>query len=212
MNEKAKSVIKNLYYTVAANFATLGISVLLNLFVPKLLGVTEYSYWQLYVFYSSYVGFFHLGWIDGIYLKIGGEEYEQLDKRNLGSQFWYLGIFECIVSSLVIIWALFFMPSGNKTIILLLTAVVSLITIAKTFILYIFQSTNRIKEYAQLSRSDRYIYVVLIGIYFLLGGRNFFWLIVMDIMSRLIMTIWGMYRIKDMLSLKLVSLKKYFQK
>ena len=30
MNEKAKSVVKNLYYTVAANFATLGISVLLN--------------------------------------------------------------------------------------------------------------------------------------------------------------------------------------
>ena len=69
MNTKAKSVIKNLYYTVAANFVTLLISVLLNLFVPKLLGVKEYSYWQLYVFYSSYVGFLHLGWVDGIYLK-----------------------------------------------------------------------------------------------------------------------------------------------
>ncbi|MBO0473568.1 hypothetical protein IGL98_002631 [Enterococcus sp. DIV0840] len=208
MNEKAKSVIKNLYYTVAANFATLVISILLNLFVPKLLGVREYGYWQLYVFYSSYVGFFHLGWIDGIYLKIGGEEYKDLDKRDLGSQFWYLAIFECIVSSLVIIWALFFMPPGNKMVIILLTAIVSLVTIAKTFILYIFQSTNRIKEYAQLSRSDRYLYIMLIGGYFLLGGRNFFWLIVMDILSRLIMTIWGMYRIRDMLSLKLVSLKK----
>ncbi|WP_086313929.1 hypothetical protein A5821_001478 [Enterococcus sp. 7F3_DIV0205] len=210
MNEKAKSVIKNLYYTVAANFATLGISILLNLFVPKLLGVTEYSYWQLYVFYSSYVGFLHLGWIDGIYLKIGGEEYDQLDKRNLGSQFWYLAIFECIVSSLVIIWSLFFMPSGNKSMILVLTAVVSLVTIAKTFILYIFQSTNRIKEYAQLSRNDRYLYVLLIGAYFLLGGRNFFWLIVMDIISKSIMTIWGMYRIKDMLNLKPISLRKVF--
>ncbi len=50
-------VFRNLYYTVGANFITLAISVLLNLFVPKLLGVREYSYWQLYVFYSSYVGF-----------------------------------------------------------------------------------------------------------------------------------------------------------
>ncbi|MFD2306494.1 lipopolysaccharide biosynthesis protein [Enterococcus termitis] len=207
MNEKAKSVIKNLYYTVAANFATLGISVLLNLFVPKLLGVREYSYWQLYVFYSSYVGFFHLGWIDGIYLKIGGEEYDQLDKRNLGSQFWYLAFFETIVSSVVILWAFFFLPPSNKTLILILTAVVSLITIAKTFILFIFQSTNRIKEYAQLSRTDRYLYVVFIGVYLLMGGRNFFWLISMDILSRLIMTIWGMYRIKDMLSVKLIRLK-----
>lgn len=210
VNEKAKSVIKNLYYTVAANFATLGISVLLNLFVPKLLGVTEYSYWQLYVFYSSYVGFFHLGWIDGIYLKIGGEEYEDLDKKNLGSQFWYLGIFECIISTIVITWAVFFMPPGNKTFILILTAIVSLVTIAKTFILYIFQSTNRFKEYAQLSRSDRYLYVAFIGVYFAFGGRDFFWLIIFDILSRLLMTLWGMYRIKDMLKLKLVSVRNIF--
>ena len=176
MNTKAKSVIKNLYYTVAANFATLGISILLNLFVPKLLGVTEYSYWQLYVFYSSYVGFLHFGWIDGIYLKIGGEEYNKLDKRSLGSQFWYLTIFE--------------------------------ITIVKTFILYIFQSTNRIKEYAQLSRNDRYLYVLFIAIYFALGGRDFYWLIIMDIASKLIVTLWGMSRIKDMLQVNMISLKE----
>src|SRR5699024_9858515 len=134
MNTKAKSVIKNLYYTVAANFATLGISILLNLFVPKLLGVTEYSYWQLYVFYSSYVGFLHFGWIDGIYLKIGGEEYNKLDKRSLGSQFWYLTIFEFFVSIAIVVWAYFFMPNSSQSLILILTAVVSVITIVKTFI------------------------------------------------------------------------------
>lgn len=207
MNNKAKSVIKNLYYTVAANFATLGISVLLNLFVPKLLGVTEYSYWQLYVFYSSYVGFLHFGWIDGIYLKIGGEEYDELDKKSLGSQFWYLMIFELILSGLVILGALLFMPPTNQTLILILTAIVSVITIIKTYVLYIFQSTNRIKEYAQLSRNDRYLYILFIGIYFATGGREFYWLIAMDILSKLIMTIWGISRIRDMVSKKLMPLK-----
>lgn len=207
VNNKAKSIIKNLYYTVAANFATLGISVLLNLFVPKLLGVTEYSYWQLYVFYSSYVGFLHFGWIDGIYLKIGGEEYDDLDKELLGSQFWYLMIFETILSLLVIFWAFFFMPQTNKSLILILTAVVSIITIMKTFILYIFQSTNRIKEYAQLSRNDRYLYVMFIGIYFFMDGRDFYWLIIMDILSKLILTLWGIFRIKDMISKKVQPLK-----
>ncbi|MBO1301323.1 hypothetical protein, partial [Enterococcus sp. DIV1271a] len=208
MNNKAKAVIKNLYYTVAANFATLGISVLLNLFVPKLLGITEYSYWQLYVFYSSYVGFLHLGWIDGIYLKTGGEEYNNIDKRSLGSQFWYLMMFEVFISSLAVVWAYFFMPREYQAIILMLTALVSVVTITKTFILYIFQSTNRIKEYAQLSRNDRYLYVIFIGIYFALGGRDFYWLIIMDILSKLIITIWGMTRIKDMLSVKVISLKE----
>lgn len=191
-------VFRNLYYTVGANFITLAISVLLNLFVPKLLGVREYSYWQLYVFYSSYVGFLHLGWIDGIYLKIGGEEYENLDKDNLGSQFWYLCLFETLLSVGVIIFSQFFMPPSYKKMILTLTAVVSVITIMKTFILYVLQSTNRIKEYAQLSRGDRYLYVIMIGMYFFIGGRNFFWLIILDIISKLIITLWGMMQISDM--------------
>lgn len=210
MNNKAKSIVKNLYYTVAANFATLGISILLNLFVPKLLGVTEYSYWQLYVFYSSYVGFLHFGWIDGIYLKIGGEEYENLDKKNLGSQFWYLTLLEVLISFGVILWALFVLPDGNKATILMMTAIVSIITIMKTYILYIFQSTNRIKEYAQLSRNDRYLYVLFISVYFVLGGRNFFWLITMDILSKLIMLIWGMTRVSDLLKQPVTKLKKLF--
>ncbi|MDN6626680.1 MAG: hypothetical protein L0K82_05645, partial [Pisciglobus halotolerans] len=98
MNEKAKKLFKNLRYTVTANFLVLGISVVLNLFVPKFLGVSEYGFWQLYVFYSSYVGFFHLGWIDGIYLKIGGFDYNRLDKENLGSQFWYLSFFQSFLA------------------------------------------------------------------------------------------------------------------
>lgn len=207
MNNKAKSVIKNLYYTVAANFATLGISVLLNLFVPKLLGVTEYSYWQLYVFYSSYVGFLHFGWVDGIYLKIGGEEYDKLDKKSLGSQFWYLMIFELILSVIVILWTLIFRPLTNQSLILILTAIVSVITIMKTYVLYIFQSTNRIKEYAQLSRNDRYLYVLFIGIYLLTGGRDFYWLIIMDIFSKLVLTIWGISRIGDMVTQKIQPIK-----
>lgn len=205
MNVKAKVVIKNLYYTVAANFITLAISVLLNLFVPKLLGVKDYSYWQLYVFYASYVGFLHFGWVDGIYLKIGGSEYEDLDKKSLGSQFWYLMIMEVIISTFIIVGSIITGSSSNKSLILVLTAIVSVVTIAKTFILYILQSTNRIKEYAQLSRGDRYLYVLFLAVYFFLGGRNFYWLIILDIFSKFIITVWGTMRISDMIFLKKVN-------
>ena len=108
MNEKAKSVVKNLYYTVAANFATLEDLSTKFIRAKKLLGVTEYSYWQLYVFYSSYVGFLHLGWIVRYLLKIGGEEYKDIDKRSLGSQFWYLTIFEFFVSELNSRWVILY--------------------------------------------------------------------------------------------------------
>lgn len=208
MNEKAKILLKNLNYTVSANFLVLGISVVLNLVVPKFIGVKEYSFWQLYVFYSSYVGFFHFGWLDGIYLKIGGAEYEDLDKRNLGTQFWYLAIFQTFLAILVALSSLFLTFSFDRKIILIITALNLVLTNCKYFVLYIMQSTNRIKEYAQASRGDRYFYIVGVIIYIFLQGKSFIPLIILDVISKLIVLIWGLYRIKDMLFVKFMSFKE----
>ena len=90
---KTGKLIKNLSYSVVANGTNTLVSLILVLFVPKILGVKEYSYWQLYLFYASYVGFFHFGWADGVYLKFGGKKYEELDKGYFHSQFWLLTIF-----------------------------------------------------------------------------------------------------------------------
>ena len=82
LNTKFKIILENITYTFTANIFTMLISVVMTLILPKFLGVTDYSYFQLYIFFISYVGFFHFGWIDGIYLKIGGMEYENLNKNS----------------------------------------------------------------------------------------------------------------------------------
>ena len=210
MNNKAKNLFRNLRYTISANLSILIISVVLNLFVPRILGIKEYSYWQLYVFYSSYVGFLHFGWLDGIYLKIGGDEYDNLDKVSLNVQFWYLFVSQIFIAFGIVLYVLLRHDSGEKSLILLCTAVVTIITNLRMFILYIFQSTNRIKEYANLSRFDRYIYIVFIFIYLFLGGRSFVVLAVSDIFSRLIVTLWGIYQINDIVFNKVKRGKKYF--
>ena len=89
--------------------------------------------------------------------------------------------------------------SGNRFYILLFTAVILVITNCRTFLLFILQSTNRIKEYAQLSRNDRYIYLIVVFSYLLFGGRSFLFLIILDILSKLIVVLWGIYRIKDLI-------------
>lgn len=80
MNNKVLNFLKNFSYTFSSNLITLVVSTLVTLIVPKLIGVEDYGFWQLYMFYSTYVGFFHFGWNDGIYLRYGGEKYESLDK------------------------------------------------------------------------------------------------------------------------------------
>lgn len=193
----------NLNYTVTANLIAFVISALLSIFVPKFIGIVEYGYWQLYVFYSSYVIFFQLGWLEGIYLKIGGEEYESLKKTQLGSQFWYFLIYQSIIGILIIIFAIVSSYNIEKTFILVMVGLITVISNIKLFCIYILQSTNRIKEYAKLSRNDKFLYFILISAYLMFGGRDFKILIILDLFSKLSITILGVYWIKDLINVSL---------
>lgn len=53
----------------------------------------EYGYCQLHLFYSSYVGFLHFGWNDGIYLRYGGKNYIELDKKLFFFQILHVNYF-----------------------------------------------------------------------------------------------------------------------
>lgn len=210
MNQKAKMILKNINYTVSANFLVLGISIFLNLIVPKFIGVREYSFWQLYVFYSGYVGFFHFGWLDGLYLKIGGSEYNDLDRPSLGTQFWYLTLTQIIIAMGITIYSLIIFTSDKRIIIFLVTSLNLVVTNSRLFILYILQSTNKIKEYAQLSRGDRYIYIFCVGLYLFFQGRNFEVLIIMDVLSKLVILMWGVYKVKDIIFVRLIPFREVF--
>ena len=86
MNEKSQ-FIKNLFAAFLAQGISLLVSVFMSFIIPKILGVTQYSYWQLFIFYSGYVGFFHFGFNDGLYLRLGGKKFEELDHDNIGTEF-----------------------------------------------------------------------------------------------------------------------------
>ena len=211
MNEKARTLFKNLNYTVSANFLILGVSIILNLIVPKFIGIAEYGYWQLYVFYSSYVGFFHFGWIDGIYLKIGGKYYDDLDKSSLKGQLYYLFCMELVIAIFLVLYSMYFVIDYNKKIIFISTAILLVVSNVKNFVLFIFQATNMIKEYAQLSNNDRYIYLIGALTYLLLGGKNFYVLIFLDIITKIIITIWGLILIADVIQSPIVKNKYLFR-
>lgn len=207
MNNKAKKLFKNLNHALSANFLVMGISILSNLIIPKFLGIKDYGYWQLYVFYFGFVGFFHLGWLDGIYLKEGGNEYEDLDRSSIGSQYWYHLFYEIILFVLLSVIVITSVHSDKKMVILLLTLVAMVVSNCRTFILLLFQATNRIREYAHLARDDKNIYFILSMVYLLSGGKSFIVLIVIDILSKLVMTIWGAFLIRDTIFKPILPLK-----
>ena len=85
----------------------------MSLVIPKLLGKEQYSYWQLFLFYSSYVGFLAFGFNDGLYLKHGGENYDDLNHKFIGSQIKLNIVMQTVIAVLFAFIVLFFVPDNK---------------------------------------------------------------------------------------------------
>ena len=108
-NEKVKKTLTNIIKVSASNIVRMISGVLVGLLLPKIIGVEDYGYYKTFTLYISYVGLFHLGFSDGIYLKYGGKNYDELDKVSfrLYSSF-FLGL-ETFFSLLIILVSILFL-------------------------------------------------------------------------------------------------------
>lgn len=197
MNKKALDFLSNFSYTIISNIISLVISTLVVLIIPRLVGVEEYGYWQLYLFYSSYVGFLHFGWIDGIYLRYGGKTYDELDKTKFFSQFHMLTISQIFISVLLVVTTLLFSYGEDKRFILQMTAICLVLSNVRNMLNFILQSTSRIKEFARITMLDRISYVILIIGFILLGVRDYRIMIIADLLGKTISLIYAMVLCKE---------------
>lgn len=202
MNSRLKSLIVNSGYAIFSNLLSMLISALVVLILPKIIGITSYGYWQLYLFYVSYVGFFHFGWIDGIYLRYGGQHYEQLDKNKFFSQFVIYTIFQIVLSFFIASYGRFFITNDEKTFIWYMLAITLVLTNMRFFTIYILQTTNRIKESSLITISDRLLYVCLLLGVVSLGSSNYKVMIYADVFGRLVSLLYGLYLCKEILLAK----------
>lgn len=202
---KIKKIFKNLSYSVIANGTNTLVSMILVLFVPKILSVREYSYWQLYLFYASYVGFFHFGWADGIYLRFGGKKYEELDKKYFHMQFWLLSIFEVFVA-VIFCGISFFMPDVNKQVVIRAVGICCVLQLPRTLLQYLLQTTNRITDYAKNYLFEKIIYAILVVVALAAGIRQFEILVLADLVARLVTLILLIRECKDIVFIKIEHL------
>ena len=202
-----KKLLLNSSYAITSNLLSLLVSTLVILILPKLIGVEEYGYWQLYLFYTSYVGFTHLGWIDGIYLKYGGEEYERLDKQKFFSQFIAYSLFQTIIAILIFFVGNSIDVGTNKEFIFNMLSLTLLATNLRFFVIYLLQTTNLIKESARIMILDRVLYIcLLLGL--IAGGiYSYKLMIVVDVIGRFISLFYGIYLCRDIIVHKLTFFK-----
>ncbi|WP_424769278.1 hypothetical protein [Paenibacillus sp. sgz302251] len=197
MNRNATSFIRNMSYAISSNLISLTISTLVILIIPKILGVEDYGYLQLYLFYCAYVGFFHLGWNDGIYLRYGGAEYSELDKKLFFSQFVMLFSTQIIFGILMSVLTIIFLSDLERIFIINMVALSMIIVNTRIILLYILQITNRIREYARITMYDRVSFITLVVIFLFAGINNYKILVLADLLGKLFSLLYSMFLCRE---------------
>ena len=153
-------ILQNMSVAFLAQGVSLLISILQTLLVPKLLGVEQYGYWQLYIFYISYTGFFHLGLSSGVYLTTGGQTRDEMDKPAIKSQMIFGATYQTCMSVVIIVLSQFMDVGPERTFVIVMTAIYLVLQNLATFMMNELQCMNETKKSSYSTIVERLAFLV----------------------------------------------------
>lgn len=142
---KNKRTIGDILQVSFSNIFKLISGVLVGFLLPKIIGVTDYGYYKTFTLYATYLGLFAFGFIDGIYLKYGGKNYDELDKQSFRMFTMILFVTQFAIS--LILGVIFILSlSGELKFIFICLAVYLLASNITGYYQMISQITSRFRE------------------------------------------------------------------
>ena len=201
-------LFSNLLVAFLSQGISLVLSVLMSFILPKMFGVNQYSYSQLFIFYIGYVGFFHFGINDGLYLRLGGQKYERLNHRSIGAEFRFFLLFEIIIAFIICGLGLVLFKDHNRQIVILLAAIYLVINNLALCLGYIFQAVNETKWFSYSVMIDRIIVIVSIVVLLMTKQTTYVPFIVLYTCSRLISLMFCIWKGRKIVFSKWLPLSK----
>lgn len=128
----------------------LGLSFITGFILPKYMGPEKFGYWQIYIFYISFLNIFGLGFNDGFALFYGGYKYENLPFKRIRSSVRLLYLYLSVVTILLLAGTLFIKDEPKRQIFLMLAMNVPLACL-QFFVLTVFLSVNKTSVYNGLN-------------------------------------------------------------
>ncbi|MEG1738663.1 MAG: hypothetical protein RR259_10585 [Odoribacter sp.] len=201
-----KQLVSNLSAAFIAQAMSLAASLLISLFVPKILGVFEFGFWQLFLFYCSYVGFALFGLNDGIYLIYGGKERSDINRELLTAEY-LLGMLPSVCVSLigVIFGCAFFAETQRCYVIVAVSFYLILSSIIGLFG-YLLQALNEVKTYAKSVIADKALFLVFLVVLFLFGCSTFEPYVICYLISKMLAAVYCVWLCRALLKKPSLSL------
>lgn len=208
IKDDLKSVVGNFSVAMIAQIVALGMSFLQSFLVPKLLDVEEFAYWQLFVFYASYTGFFTLGINDGIYLVLGGKTRDEIDKRSVESQFIVALAMQVVICAVGIVYAFGFVEEQSRQYVLIATAAYLLLYNMSGFLGYFFQAMNETRLFSFSTMISKGLYLVPLACMLALKITVFVPYVVLYVMVQGVAFVYCVFMARDVLRSKPYGAKR----
>ena len=196
---KKGSFLHNLSFVFGAQSLVLIISVLRALILPKFLPVDGFGYWEIYLFYTSYAGIFCLGYNDGIYLKYGECNVEQLPMESIRSANRLFGALLSMVALLVVI-VLSSVIHDSQSFFPLCFAAGNILIMGMTSVyIYVFQITGQFKKYSFFSVIDKIVVLFTILLLIIVNENNYKYVVTADFVSKIGVLVWMVMKMPGLL-------------
>jgi len=194
-----REVLGNVSVAFLAQGIALGVSVIQTLLVPKTLGVEQYGYWQLFIFYGGYAGFFPLGLVDGVYLINGGKTRGTIDKASVYSQ-WRVGlIYEVVLALAIVAVGLFGGFEPNRALVIAGFGVYVLISNSVGYMQFVLEAMNEVKRSSIGLIIERVFYFLPLAVLMIAGVTSFVPYMVAYLFSSVMQLAYLLWHFRDFL-------------
>lgn len=171
--EEAGGMGRNVTYAFAAQGIALLSGFVMTLIVPKMLGVTEYAHWQLFLFYAGYVAVTMLGVGDGLYLRLGGMSYGDLDRPGIKTEFLVVAASQLLLAALAWLGSLFFEIEPDSRFVLSSVLLYLVVQNAYGFMAPVFQAVNLTRIYSIGTVASKTTFVAILIVLLALGDKSY---------------------------------------
>ncbi len=144
-----KEFFKNFIYAFGAQAISLLASLAVTFLVPTLIGVTQFAYWQLFLTYVTYVNISRLGLLDGLYLRLGGRHYEELNYDLLSGERKVFMAFQYVAAFCLLVSVLILDLEGNRVFVLAACGICIVIVNANNYLNFLLQAVNLTRIYSK---------------------------------------------------------------
>lgn len=208
-----RRTIKQFLIAIIAQGVSLTASLAMSLLVPKVLDVTEFGYWQLFIFYTSYSGFFHFGLNDGVYLVEGGKSRDEIEKQTINSCFAIGGAVQLVVAIAVVTIACLMSLESDRFLTICAFAAYTVVYNLSLYLGYVFQAVNETKLYSFMVVIERLFFLVAIVLLFTFKAGDFKLYIVFFFVARTIAFVYALWHGRDIvrsgLDCSILTVRRY---